>query len=118
MKKVNSVIYNKLLLQAQEARNQKLNKLAAGIMNAIGPMPEDEVVSYSYQQLQNDVYEGMWKLATHVIKYYDVESADASKLHDSLETLAEKFVEELQRTLNTENIIAGPLEPILPGESK
>ena len=45
---------------------------------------EYEHVQYDRQQLQSEVYEGMWKLATHVIKYYDVKSADAGKIHDKL----------------------------------
>jgi hypothetical protein len=118
MKKLNSVIYNKLLLRAQEAKTQQLSKLASGIVSALGPIIEDERVQYDYQQLQSEIYEGMWKLATHVIKYHDVNSADAGKIHDSLESLADKFIEELEQSLGVEDVIAGPLEPNLPGESK
>lgn len=118
MKKLNSVVYHKLLLQAQEAKTQNLTKLASGIISALGPVVEDEHVQYDRQQLQNEVYDGMWKLATHVIKYHDVDSADAGKIHDSLEALANKFIEELEQSLGVENVIAGPLEPILPGEKR
>lgn len=118
MKKLNSVVYHKLLLQAHEAKAQNLTKLASGIINAVGPIPEDEQVKYNQQQLHDEIYEGMWRLATHVIKYYDVESADAGKIHDRLESLASKFVEELELSLGVEDVIAGPLEPGLPGETK
>ena len=118
MKKLNSIIYHKLLLQAQEAKHQEMNKMASAIVGAIGPIVEDEVVQYNYEQLEKDLYDGMWKLATHVIKYYDVKSADATKLHDRLESLASKFLEEVESSLNVEDVIAGPLETPLPGESK
>lgn len=118
MKKLNSVIYNKLLLQSQEAKTQDLTKLASGIIGALGPVVEDERVQYSHQQLQNEIYDGMWKLATHVIKYHDVESADVSKIHDRLEALADRFIEELEQSLGVDDVIVGALEPKLPGESK
>lgn len=118
MRKLNSTVYHKLLIQAHEAKAHNLTKLAYGIMNAVGPIPEDEHVQYDRQQLHDEVYEGMWKLATHVIKYYDVGSADAGKIHDRLESLAEKFVEELEQSLGVEDVVAGPLEPNLPGETK
>lgn len=118
MRKINSTVYHKLLLQAREAKIQNLTKLASGIINAVGPMPEDEHVQYDRQQLHDEVYEGMWKLAINVIKYYDVKSADASKIHDRLEALADKFVEEVEQSLGVEDVVAGPLEPNLPGENK
>lgn len=118
MRKLNSVIYQKLLIQANEAKTQQLTKLAFGIVGALGPMAEDEHVQYEYKQLQNEVYEGMWRLATHVIKYHDVESADAGKIHDRLEVLADKFIEELEQSLGVEDVIAGPLEPKLFGEKR
>lgn len=118
MKKLNSIIYNKLFIQAQEAKTQGLDKLASGIMSALGPVPEDENVQYDFHQVKSEVYDGMWKLATHIIKYYDVESADAGKLHNSLEALADRFVEELEKSLGVEDVIVGPLEPALPGEVK
>lgn len=118
MKKVNSVVYHKLLIQAAEAKTQHLEKLSAGILSAIGPVPEDEQVHYDYRQLQDEVYNEMWKIATHVIKYYDVGSADANKIHDRLESLADKFLEEVEQSLEVDNVIAGPLEPLLPGEYK
>lgn len=118
MKKVNSIVYNKLLLQAQEAKTQRMEKLAAGVMAAIGPMAEDEEVQYKYSELKDELYNGMWKLATNVIKYYDLPSADIVKIHYRLESLAGKFLEELEETLNVADEVAGPLEPPLFGEIK
>lgn len=118
MKKLNETVYHKLLLQAQEAKMQGLNKLASGVVNALGPITEDENVKYSYHQLEDDIYEGLWKLATNVVKYYDVESVDAGKIHDSLEALANTFLSEVENSLGVEEVVAGPLEPTLPGETK
>lgn len=119
MKKLNVVVYNKLFLQAEEAKEQDLVKLASGIFNAIGPTPEEEAVgNYDFNQLREDVYQGMWRLATDVIKYHDLESVDAEKVHDKLESLAQQFVEELEESLGVDNGTVGPLEPKLPGESQ
>jgi hypothetical protein len=118
MKKINEVMYHKLLIQAEEAKTQGMTKLASAILEAVGTMPEDESVHYNYQQLEDEVYQGMWKLATHVLKYYDVESADAGKMHDRLEALADKFLQEVEESLGVENVVSGPLESKLFGEDK
>jgi len=117
MKKLNTVIYQKLFLQAEEAKDQGMTKLASGIFNAIGPTTEDEHLPYNYDQLRNDIYQEMWKLASHVIKYHDVESADAEKIHDRLETLAQRFVEDVEEALGVDPSTVGPLETKLPGET-
>lgn len=118
MKKVNPVIYERLLLQAKEAKDQGLIKLAEGVLNAIGPLPEDEDVSYDISSLNDDVYDGMWKLATHVFKYHDITSANVEKIHDTIESFASKFIEELETSVGVSNAAIGPLESKLPGESK
>lgn len=102
MKKLNSVVYHKLLLQAQEAKLQKLTKLSNAVLAAVGPVPEDENVSYQYAELQEEVYQGLWKLATNVIKYYDVNSVDVSKVHTQLEALANRFIEEVEKSIDME----------------
>lgn len=118
MKKLNSIIYHKLILQAKEAKNQEMGKLASAVMSAVGAVPEDESVQYNREQLKDELYEGMWKLATHVIKYHDVKSADINKIHDRLESLADKFLDEMETSLEVEDVIAGPLESPLPGEKR
>lgn len=118
MKKLNEIIYNKLLLQATEAKEQEMIKLANGILGSIGPMPEDENIEYSYQSLNEDTYEGLWKLAINVIKYYDTTSADAEKLNEVIELTASKFIENLKESLNIKHMIFSSLEPKVPGENK
>lgn len=116
--KLNEKVYNKLLLQAQEAKEQKMIKLADGILNSIGPTPEDENVEYSFESLNNDTYDGLWKLAMNVIKYYNVESANAEKIDEALELLASKFIDNLKESLGMEQVLFSSLEPKVPGENK
>ena len=114
MKKLNEIVYRRLLLQAEEAKERGLHKLADGVLNSLGPIPEDERVQYSYGELQDDIYKGIWKLAVHVIKFYDVESVDAEKMNEAIETLASKLVDSLEETLAVD--LVGPLDPKVPGE--
>lgn len=116
MKKLNEVIYNKLLLQANEAQVRGMKKLASGVLNAIGPVPEDEALRYNFSELQDDVYNGLWKLAAYVMKYHDLESVDATKVHDVLESFAEKLIEQVEQSLGVDDTQIGPLEEKIPGE--
>jgi len=117
MKKFNKIIYNKLLLQAQEAKDQDLNKLASGIFNAIGAYPEEENIKYSYEELNEDIYNGLWKIAGNVIKYYDINSVDAEKINYLIESFASEFIDQLEENIYVDTNI-GPLEPKIPGEIK
>lgn len=115
MKKLNQVMYHKLLLQAEEAKELGMHKLASSILEAIGPYPEDNPETYSYAQLQDDMHRGLWKLATQLMVYYDVKSADAEILNKTIVAWADKITNELEQTLNISDV-KGPLEPSLPGE--
>lgn len=117
MKKLNSIIYQKLLLQAEEAKDQNLTKLASNIMGALELDPEDNV-NYASTELINDIHNGLWKLSTCVLKYNNLSSVDAEKLDDILEVLAYKFVNEIEESLGVDKLKPGTLEPLVPGESK
>lgn len=116
MKKLNDVIYNKLLLQAEEATSQEMHKLAKAVKGSLTASPEDESVNYAIGEMNNDIYAGLWKLATCVMKYYNVESADVEKVNEVIESLASRFVSEVETSLNVESSSVGPLEPKLPGQ--
>ena len=118
MKKLNTIVYEKLLLQAEEAKDRGMIKLASGVVSALGAMPEDEVVNYNFNELQNDVYDGLWKMAACVIKYHDLQSVNAEKIHEVLESFASKLIEEVEQSLSVDNTQVGPLEDIVPGEIK
>lgn len=116
MKKLNGVVYNKLLLQADEASDQEMHKLAKAVKGSLTANPEDEEVNYALGEMNNDVYSGLWKLATCVMKYYNVESADVQKINEAIESLASRFVSEVETSLNIAEGTVGPLEPKLPGQ--
>jgi hypothetical protein len=118
MKKLNKIVYNKLLLQADEAKEQGMKKLAQGILGALTAYPKDEHGSYASVELNDDIYRGLWALSTNVISYYDLESVDAEKVNEIIEIFAEKFISELETSLGVTEGTVGPLEPKLPGESK
>lgn len=118
MKKLNEIVYNKLLLQAKEAQERDMDKLASGILNSLTPIPEDENINYNFIQLKEDIYQGLWKLATCVIKYHDVNSVNAEKVNDTIESLAYKMINEIEQSLDVDNASIGPLESKLPGEIK
>lgn len=116
MKKLNEIVYRRLLLQAEEAKEVGLHKLAGAVLSSIGPVPEDENSSYSYGELQKDIHEGMWKLAANVMKYHDVNSVDIERVDEVLETFANNLIASVEETLGADLI--GPLDPKVPGESE
>lgn len=118
VKKLNSVIYNKLLAQAEEAKTQGLTKLASGILEAIGSHPNDERSEYTYKQLRDDVHKDLWKVATRLLHYYDVNSLDAEKLDAEILVWAAKMVDGLEDSLGVDSVLVGPLEPKVPGQDK
>jgi exoribonuclease R len=118
MKKLNSIVYEKLILQAEEAKEQNMTKLSSAILGSLTASPETENVTYSSGELNIDVYQDLWKTATNVIKYYNLESVDAEKVNETIEILANKFITELESTLGVPEGSIGPLEEKLPGESK
>lgn len=116
MKQLNSIVYEKLILQAEEAKEQNMSKLAAVILGSLTPSPEQESVTYASGELNADIYRGLWKLATNVIKYYDLESVDAEKVNDTIEVLAEKFISDLEFSLGVEKGTIGAIEPKVLGQ--
>lgn len=118
MTKLNPIVYRKLVAQAEEAKEQGLTKLAENIMEAVGTEPAKEAEEYSYDQLQGDVKQQLWKAAAHVVRYYGLDSANAVKLDNNILILASEVMEEIEHTLGVGSMVKGPLEPKLPGENK
>lgn len=118
MKKLNETIYNKLLLQGEEARERGMDKLASSIFEAIGSCPEDERKEYTYRELKEDVQRDLWKIAARVLAYYDLQSLDAEVLDKEIVSLAGHLVDDIELSLGVDEVIAGPLEPKLPGQDK
>lgn len=115
MKKLSSVMYNKLFLQAEEAKEQGMPKLANSILEAIGPYPADEVEDYTFAEMENDFHKGLWKLASQLMAYYGVQSADAERVDAIVVAHAEKMIDELENEFKLFGSI-GVSEPLLPGE--
>jgi hypothetical protein len=116
MTKLNSTIYNKLLVQAQEAKEQGFTKLASNILEIIGDEPQEEQSEYSYGELQNDIHKDLWSVATRLMTYYDVDSADAMKIDDTIIVWASKITDDLENVMNIDPKTIGPLEPKIFGE--
>ncbi len=118
MTKLNPTIYRKLLAQAEEAREQGLTKLADNIIDAIGQEPAHEVGEYSYSQMENDIHCHLWKVASHVMKYYNIGFADVQKLDKGILLWASEVIDEIEHSLGVKEYVKGPLEPKVPGEDK
>ncbi len=116
MIKLNAVVYQKILLQAQEAKLRDMKKLANAVLNGVGSTPPENTSVYSSIELKEDVYNGLWKLAFDVVGYHDLESADIEKLDDVIAIATDNFVKEIECALNVDGKI-GPKEPKLPGQS-
>jgi hypothetical protein len=114
--KLNSVVYNKLILQAEEAKELGLTKLASNILNSVGSFPDDSLKEYSYEEMSDDIEQDLWKAATRVINYYKLNSVQAEKLDDSINVFSEKLIKELKETLNAND--SNTLEPKLLGQNK
>jgi len=114
--KINPTIYKKLLAQAEEAKAQGFTKLADGIVNAIGSYPIEELEEYTYAQLQDDLHRDLWKVATRLMYYYDLQSIDALKLEQTLASWASNMLDDLEITLNVDGVVAGATEPKVPGQ--
>lgn len=120
MTKLNPVIYNKLLLQAQEAEYQGMPKLASDIMAAIGNEPYNGKDSYSYAELADDVKSDLWKISVKIMRYYgtEIDTVDANKLYETILSLADVAINDFEIAVRAENIIKSPNEPVVPGENK
>lgn len=116
MKKIGSVLYHKLMLQAEEAEEQGMGELSLHIKEALGSEFDDDLEVYAQDELEDDVHQGLWKLATCVLKYYNVNSVDAEKLDRAIESTASKFVEEIEAALDSD--LHNTSDPLLPGETK
>ncbi|CAB4196501.1 hypothetical protein UFOVP1290_21 [uncultured Caudovirales phage] len=118
MKKLNHIVYNKLLLQAEEAKHQQLTKLASNILDAVSDGPDNQLQEYASIDMDDDINAGLWKLATCVLKHHNVLSVDAEKLNEVIESFANKFVNDVQTSVCINSLQIGELEPKLPGQSK
>lgn len=117
MNKLNPIVYQKILLQAQEAKLRDMKKLAGAVLGGLAPAPAEEKITYSFTDLKENVYNGLWKLAFDVVGYHDLNTADIEKLDKAIVYATDNFVKEIEHALEVEGKI-GPNEPKLPGQSE
>lgn len=125
--KLNDVIYNKLYLQAQEARDQGLTRIASGITKALSSnglsksgandiVGDIEMSGSQYNMLKGEVYNELWNLSSMIMSYYDLESVDAKVLDVELKDFVEKFVKMVEDTVGVDSGDVGDCEELIPGE--
>ena len=112
MKKLGENLYNRLSLQAEEAKTLGMESLGEAIEQAIEVESDDQ--KYSYAELSEEISKDLWKIATRMMAYYDLDSIDAGKLHQELLFSQARLVRELEKVLEVNGI--GVSEPKLPGE--
>ena len=121
MAKLNKIAHSRLLLQAQEAKEMGLDRLARGMFFALKLAEEDAdmpVSKYSYEQMQEEIYQELWELVSKVAQYYDVDDITAEKIDDVLQEMRDNFLEKVEEVLGVEEGSVGALEPEVPGETK
>jgi len=115
MKNIKSTT-TKIVLQAQEADEQGLNILAKNAM-AAAKVISNELESYAFDDLKEDIKRDLWKAAAKVMIYHDVDSVDIMKVDAALELVLDKCIAEIERSLNKKTSDIGVLEPKVPGQN-
>jgi len=114
MVKINEILKNKLFLQAEEANKQGMIKLGQAIIDAVDDSSTDE--KYSYSQMNDEIHSDLWKVATRLMKYYNLHSVDAKQIDKVVLAWSNKLVEDLELSLGVDEVVSSPNEIKLPGE--
>jgi cob(I)alamin adenosyltransferase len=115
MKKIDPDLYNRLSLQAEEARDQGMIKLAEAIEESL-TIDAVNSIHYSYSDLKNEIHKDLWKIATKLMVYYDAKDIDALAVDKTIVNWLSKTIDEVEKELGVSNKVVGPFEPKLPGE--
>lgn len=108
-----------MALQAMEAEDNGMVKLAETVKHVLrDSVFGDHIEVYSYSELKDDVKKSLWKTAMHVMQYHDIDSLDIQKFDEKMETLAEKYVKDIETAIGKKESDIGPHEPSVPGQSK
>ncbi len=117
MKKISEVAYNRLIVQADEAKQLGLDKLSDVVLKCLSNEVQEKLETYSSLALEQDLYEGLWKLAMNVVAYHDSKQVDVSKVDEAISRLATALLTEVEESLGVSGQVGG-LEPKLPGEKE
>ena len=109
---MNETLYERLKATAEEAQEQGLTKLARAIEESL---PQEKKSSYSYEELQDDVHRDLWKIASKLMVYYDLERVHPEHLDKSLISWATRLIDDIEKTLDV-NPLKNPLEDKVVGE--
>lgn len=119
MNKLSEVTYQRLLAQANEAKELKLDSLTKNVLSSVGSVPRDvkEEFLYAYTELEENVNQLLWKAAMEIISYHDATSSDIQKMETVIKGLTKQALMTIESSLGVSNKI-GPNEPKLPGQSR
>lgn len=109
---MNEILYERLKLIAEEAQEQGMTKLAEAIEESL---PQEKKSSYSYEELQDDVHKDLWKIASKLMVYYDLQMIQPENLDRSLISWASRLIDDIEKTLEV-NALNNPLEEKVAGE--
>jgi hypothetical protein len=115
MTKLTKHAYNRLMLQAEEAKELGMTNLAGAVFDAIGSVPCDEAVTYNENDLRVDAYKSLWKIAADVVAYHNASGADIIAIDGVVSNMANRIVTAIENELGVEGQI-GVLEEKLPGQ--
>jgi len=115
MIKLSEVIYNKIVVQAQEAELLGFTDLSSNINNALkeANIFDNESYHYSRKELNEDIRCNIWKSAMAVIGYHNLNSVDVGRLSEVIDEMAYKVSNAIEEKLNVTNEL-GPNDK-LPG---
>ncbi len=118
MKKINDVLYKKLILQAEEAKMQGLEKTASNILESLTneDLIEKPSEDYSYEDLKEEFSKSILDLAIKVTKYHNLESLDYSKLESFANDASDELIEKIEDVLGVEAGEVGPFDKKTMGE--
>ena len=103
--------------QAEEARNQGLNKVASHLDSILvnnDVRSADDLYSYSHDELQHDVEEHIWLAVARAMDFYDC-NLDAGELADVVSKYASDIIQET-RIAGRVRVDVGAFEPTVPGQ--
>jgi hypothetical protein len=115
MIKLSEVIYNKIVVQAEEAELLGFTDLSKNINQAVkeANVISDNSYQYSRKELSEDVKCNIWKSALAVIGYHNLNSIDVGRLSEVIDDMADKVSDAIEEKLNVKNQL-GPMDK-LPG---
>ncbi len=108
---MNDILRNKLLLQAEEAQEQGMTKLAGAIESSVA---EEDFSSYA--EVEEKIHQDLWKIAAHIMGHYDMESVDAKKLDKVVASWTERIISDLELSLGVDEQVKTAQEAKVPGE--